>query len=319
MESCLIVDDDQNILSWYRSGLGDSFEVFTASTAEGAIDLLRSPRNIAVAVIDHNLPGMKGMDLSRVIGSEFPSVNSIILTGVADVALLQAVKNEDSIYRLLTKPCSTEVLKRNIQELLQNKDKRGLERERSRKILSGIVHVLTEIMAAVDPIGLEESKRLRGLSQRAAQRLGLSNSQEIQAAALLHNVGIYSIPTPLLVKVRTMASLNADEKMALARVPLHSAKLLSHIPNADSVEHLVRSLGECLQTSPEQIRWRERSAGVKLLFLLKVLLNHSDQPHNAEEWKSFLEPWGRYMGSELCQAVLEAFVEYSSQSSVSGL
>lgn len=86
VDSCLVVDDDQEILEELSVGLMRyGINVSAASNAVDAIDLFRRNPGIEVAVIDAGMPNIDGFELFKKIQSLVPDriVPSIMLTGSA--------------------------------------------------------------------------------------------------------------------------------------------------------------------------------------------------------------------------------------------
>lgn len=78
----LCVDDSQEILEICQKMLeAAGYQVFTAKTGEGALQLLQS-HPIDAAVIDCMMPGMHGPDLAREIKSAARNVHVVIFSGV---------------------------------------------------------------------------------------------------------------------------------------------------------------------------------------------------------------------------------------------
>lgn len=70
MDSVLLVDDEPAILRMVSLVLrGAGVETFTASDAEDALDLLRQ-RGFGLIVADVRLPGMDGVELTRIVKSD---------------------------------------------------------------------------------------------------------------------------------------------------------------------------------------------------------------------------------------------------------
>ena len=119
----LFVDDDTFILSGFiRSFHKEAFQVFTAHSAEEAMDILKRT-DINVIVSDEKMGGMDGTDLLCWVVNNFPHIPRIILSGRPDVPTMQRAINDAKVYRYLTKPANCEYLANTIRQAIAESDK----------------------------------------------------------------------------------------------------------------------------------------------------------------------------------------------------
>lgn len=107
----LIVDDEEIARESLKKVVQRAgYAVLVAEGGEEALKLLRD-NPFHVVISDHDMPGMDGNDLLRIVATRFPQVCRILLTGRTDGdAAIRAV-NVGQVYRFLTKPCrSSELL-----------------------------------------------------------------------------------------------------------------------------------------------------------------------------------------------------------------
>ena len=80
--SILVVDDEQPIrelLSWM---LGDAGHVVhEAAEGKAALDFLRTNQPVDIILSDINMPGMDGIELSRCVGTEWPGLPVLLISG----------------------------------------------------------------------------------------------------------------------------------------------------------------------------------------------------------------------------------------------
>jgi PAS domain S-box-containing protein len=87
------VDDDRLALmqtSAMLNALGH--KVFTATSGETALNMLRRYKNVDLVILDHSMPGMTGTELAEAIRMEWPSLAVIFATPLADAHVLQIQK-----------------------------------------------------------------------------------------------------------------------------------------------------------------------------------------------------------------------------------
>jgi YesN/AraC family two-component response regulator len=131
-ETILLVDDDKVFRDEFKSSL-DEYNIVDAGSGEEALELLKKPNEIDLAVIDVVMPGLSGIDVMKEMRRLSPALSIIILTGYSskDVAV-EALKAHADDY--LEKPPDIDKTKEIIEKLLEPKRERldiGLNGSRS--------------------------------------------------------------------------------------------------------------------------------------------------------------------------------------------
>lgn len=103
--SILLVDDDADVLDSLRQLLERSG--FTCYAAENGPEALQALREHAVQVVisDHDMPGMDGVELLKIISTRYPQLTRILLTARRDAETSVRAINLAQAYRFLAKPC----------------------------------------------------------------------------------------------------------------------------------------------------------------------------------------------------------------------
>jgi|GEM_PF-565713 len=99
----LYLDDDQGNLDSFRANFRDRFEVFTASNPVKAYNLIE-PEQIQIAIADHNMPSMSGVEFLESLSHDFPHVQRILLTGFTEMVPVVEAINKGRVFGVLTKP-----------------------------------------------------------------------------------------------------------------------------------------------------------------------------------------------------------------------
>jgi FixJ family two-component response regulator len=88
----LIVDDELDVRTLLSAYLNSkNYEACSVESAEEALDVFE-PDNHSVVIVDLKMPGIGGMELTRLVKEMSPATIVIILTGYADMgAALQAI------------------------------------------------------------------------------------------------------------------------------------------------------------------------------------------------------------------------------------
>jgi len=145
----LVVEDDSAIRELIRIFLEKSgFESFTAITAEAGLDIIKC-QEIGIVLTDVQLPGMNGLELTKIIRQNY-NADVIIMTGYSlDYTIEEAMAQGAS--DLIIKPIRLEDLLLRINVVLKNRSER---KENSRKL-----EELTNLTIRDDLTGLFNSRQ----------------------------------------------------------------------------------------------------------------------------------------------------------------
>ena len=145
----LVVEDDTAIRELIHMFLEKSgFESFTAISAEAGLDILKS-QEIGIVLTDVQLPGMNGLELTKIIRENY-NADVIIMTGYSlDYTIEESMAQGAS--DLIIKPIRLEDLLLRINVVLKN---RSEKKENSRKL-----EELTNLTIRDDLTGLFNSRQ----------------------------------------------------------------------------------------------------------------------------------------------------------------
>lgn len=240
----LLVDDDERLLSGLVRQLEERFFLLVAHSGEAGLRKMEQEQEIAAVVSDLRMPGMGGLEFLKEVKTRYPECVRLLLTAHADIDLALKVVNDAQIFRFMVKPCSAETVADAIDAALKQYHLIRSEQDLLRRTLMGSVQILTEIIAAVDPVSFSDIPPLREVIHGLCKELGATQSLEIELAAMLCQLGAVTIPPPILVKLRTFQELSEQEQQAVDKIPHISAELLSHIPRLESVVKIIRMQGK---------------------------------------------------------------------------
>lgn len=201
----VIIVDDHPI---FRQGVADSFTlepdievIAQAESGEEGLQLIHSlqPR---VAILDINLPGMNGQQITRQIIAEKLSTRVILLTAYAETGQkIQGMQQGAAAF--CTKDIQPDLLASVVRLVAQGKywiDNRQFEPNEIRKILEkGLAEELLETFEAgrvTEPLSTREMEILtcitRGMSNKEiANKLGISHQTvKNHVTAILHKLGV---------------------------------------------------------------------------------------------------------------------------------
>ena len=201
----VIIVDDHPI---FRQGVADSFTlepdievIAQAESGEEGLQLIHSlqPR---VAILDINLPGMNGQQITRQIIAEKLSTRVILLTAYAETGQkIQGMQQGAAAF--CTKDIQPDLLASVVRLVAQGKywiDNRQFEANDIRKILDkGLAEELLEtfeVGRVTEPLSTREMEILtcitRGMSNKEiATKLGISHQTvKNHVTAILHKLGV---------------------------------------------------------------------------------------------------------------------------------
>jgi len=119
----LIVDDEPDVellfRQRFRKELRESVMQFNfAFSAESALEFLKglSPFDVVLLLSDINMPGMNGLELLRLVKSDFPELKVIMVTAYGDEANHQAALSFGAD-DFITKPVDFKILKGRMETL----------------------------------------------------------------------------------------------------------------------------------------------------------------------------------------------------------
>jgi two-component system, NtrC family, response regulator HydG len=191
-ENILIVDDNYDMLELLHRNLkAQNFHTYKASSVIEAIDILKYS-TIDLLITDLQMPGINGIELIKYVEEHFPSIPKLVVTGFPSVdSAVEAVKSGALDY--LAKPFTSEELKKAVQQLVDSKESKPLNRIENNNIISdkiteyaGIVGQSEEIVQLIDLIERVKNNRATILIQ------GESGTGKELVARAIHYKGAFS-------------------------------------------------------------------------------------------------------------------------------
>lgn len=238
-ENVLLVDDDYDVISAYQRNMRNLFKIKTASSGMEALEMIKELPPFAVIVSDYNMPQMNGIEFLTTAKKICPDTIRIMLTGFTNIETSLEAVNEGNVFRFLTKPLNTEALIRAIKDGIEQYRLLASEKELLENTLKGSIRILIEILSAVSPIAFAQANNIRFISKGIAERLGISNTWEVEIAALLSQIGCVTIPTDILVKKNEGKDLSPQEQRIFRSHPEFGKELLGNIPRLEPVAEAI--------------------------------------------------------------------------------
>ena len=111
----LYVDDEFENLSAFKSKLRRDFKIFTAISADKAMEILRR-EDIHILLSDQKMPEKTGIDLLQQVRDDYPNIIRMLISAYADYETAIESIHKADVFRFLTKPLDLEILKRALLE-----------------------------------------------------------------------------------------------------------------------------------------------------------------------------------------------------------
>ena len=138
----LCVDDDESILRGYKLNLRKEFDVHVAKGGESGIEIFKKVGGFSVVLSDMRMPGINGAEMLSEINKLDSDIVNILITGHSDFEVAKEAVNSGKVFKILTKPCSSEELAKTWKEASLAYQKKVVENV-SRSENDGKIHLLT--------------------------------------------------------------------------------------------------------------------------------------------------------------------------------
>lgn len=238
----LCVDDEARVIEGLQLILRKEYDVHTATSGAEALRIVQEVPNLAVIVSDMRMPGIDGATLLHKTLRLNPDVTRILLTGQAGRDAAVAAVNKGQIFRFLTKPCPAEQLKEAIAEGVMQYRLATAERSMLQDTVLGCIEALVEVLAIANPLAFGRASRLKRRAIEFAAILEMRHFWQLEAAAMLSQIGHVSLPADLVQKLHNGSGLSAEETTLAAQAPEFAIKLLDHIPRLEPVMQILTAL-----------------------------------------------------------------------------
>ena len=138
----LCVDDDESILRGYQLNLRKDFDVHVAKGGESGIEIFKKVGGFSVVLSDMRMPGMNGSEMLSKINQLDPDIANILITGHSDFDIAKEAINSGKVFKILTKPSSTDELIKTLREGSEIYHKKLVDKV-SHSNDDGKIHLLT--------------------------------------------------------------------------------------------------------------------------------------------------------------------------------
>ena len=235
----LFVDDDELVLSGITLTVGREFNVSTAISGMEGLELFEKEGPFAVIVSDFNMPQMDGSEFLREIRKKDKDVVTMLLSGGANYNEVSDAVRRGGIFRLIGKPCPTDVMVENLEQALKQYRTIRAEKDMLEQTLNGAVRAITTILAASKPLFFGRSERVKKLAFLLAEELKLSDDWRLELASTFSHLGYLTLPDEVQEKLYNHEEL-PDEIMDVVKVfPNFANGILNGIPRLEEITPII--------------------------------------------------------------------------------
>jgi response regulator RpfG family c-di-GMP phosphodiesterase len=189
------------------------------------------------------MPGMDGATLLAQVMALYPDVTRILLTGETGREAAVSAVNRGHIFRFLTKPCPPDQLKNAVEAGVIQHRVLNAEREILQETVVGCIKALIDVLAMTSPVAFGRASRVKRTVMQFSEACGAAEYWQLEASAMLSQVGYLSLPAELVEKLYYGEKLSADEQVLVEGAPKVAIRLLEHIPRLEPVLQILTALG----------------------------------------------------------------------------
>jgi response regulator RpfG family c-di-GMP phosphodiesterase len=261
----LCVDDEPRVVDGLALHLRNDYQVLSANGAQSALQALKDHGAPAVIVSDMRMPGMDGATLLKHVKHLYPETTRILLTGDPGRDVAIAAVNEGQIFRYLTKPCPPDQLRAAIEAGVAHHRLLVAEKVLLQETLIGCIGALVDILAITNPVAFGRATRVKRVAADLAAAIGTKGFWQLEAAAMLSQIGYISLPTELVEKLHYGKRLTSEERVLADGAPQVAQKLLGRIPRLEPVMEILAASQQVKSDLPEGLI--KQGAGILRLVL----------------------------------------------------
>ncbi|MBN2799076.1 MAG: response regulator [Deltaproteobacteria bacterium] len=289
----LIVDDTPANLRVLGAMLrAEGYRVRPAPSGPLALQAARAATPDLV-LLDIMMPEMDGFETCEQLQAipQMKGVPILFLSALSDPAnKVKAFQAGGVDY--ITKPFQVEEVEARVRLHLEMSRLRRAERRLLDDTLKGAIEVLTDVLSLMAPEVFKRSRAARKLCRQVAEDMQHPDPWQVEAAALLSNLGLVGVSPGVVVRLGQGVALTPDEQEELRGAPRVAQRILQRVPRLDSVAAIVgRQDGDHRAASNTRERVPLGAGILQLALHLEARVARGEAPHLA---LGALEATGRY-------------------------
>ena len=238
----LCVDDEESILRGFKLNLRHKFDIHLASDGFQGLELFKKEGGFAVVLSDMRMPRMNGAEMLHQIKKIDSEVGTVLLTGHTDFESAMAAVNDGNVFRMLSKPCPPEVLKKVLNDAVEQHDLIVSKRVLLDQTLRGAIEALAQSLATTQPLFFGRAQRVKRLANGLADQVKLKNQWRVGVAAIFSQIAYLSIPQHLAEAVYQRQELNNEIKSMIKDLPDETLKMIDLIPGLEDIREILQRI-----------------------------------------------------------------------------
>ena len=239
----LWVDDDPNIIAATQRYLRKSYTLHAAFNANEGLIAIDNEGPFAVIISDLKMPRVDGIEFLSQAHTVAPDSVRIMLTGFAEQNVAIKAVNRGQIFRFLTKPSHPEEIQAALADAVRQYELVRAERELLEKTLIGSVQVMTDLLALTNPLAFAHVREVKIVAMQVATEMKLPDLWKLEAAVILSQIGLVTVPEKTLQKFYRGKELDSHEHGMVAAHPKITHDLLGHIPRLEDAAKIISMHG----------------------------------------------------------------------------
>ncbi len=269
----LFVDDDPLALEGLSRSVYREFKADLAEGPEEGLEKIKNDGPYIVVISDMRMPVMDGAEFLSRVRTLAPDSIRVMLTGYADTEAAMRAVNEGRIFRFLNKPVTAEDLTLTLRACVAQYDLMLREKELLEKTLAGAIRVLSEVLHLANPVAFNKGTRICQYVRHIAGKLCFSNTWQYEIAAMLSELGCFTLTPDLLEAIHAGEPLTPEHERIYSQHPQIAHDLLARIPRLELVADMIlqqkevpTDLSRSLSPDAESVRRGAQMLRVSLAF-----------------------------------------------------
>jgi len=269
----LFVDDDPLALEGLSRSVYREFKADLAEGSEEGLEKIKNDGPYIVVISDMRMPVMDGAEFLSRVRTLAPDSIRVMLTGYADTEAAMRAVNEGRIFRFLNKPVTAEDLTLTLRACVAQYDLMLREKELLEKTLAGAIRVLSEVLHLANPVAFNKGTRICQYVRHIAGKLCFSNTWQYEIAAMLSELGCFTLTPDLLEAIHAGEPLTPEHERIYSQHPQIAHDLLARIPRLELVADMIlqqkevpTDLSRSLSPDAESVRRGAQMLRVSLAF-----------------------------------------------------
>lgn len=238
----LVIERDAKLVTGVEHALLGVATVCAASCAKEVDSACRDSGDFSVILSPPCLPKLETSELTTMLRELQPNAVRVLMVGSESVRALTAAVNAWSPFRVLHRPFTAEVLRQTVGHAQQAYERGNAERRVVEETLHGSLEAMAGMLAVVQPAAFGRAARLRRMVTLLAERIGLTDTWDLQTAAMVSQFAAVSLPAELVDRLscnRPIVMGEAAQVLAALEATLH---VLERIPRMARVCEILRAV-----------------------------------------------------------------------------